>query len=365
MGKISLFLGAGLLVAAVHLFEGTSATNTFHGQPAKLDPINCLPSAPSQLVELGYKYDRYWPLFVPLDGKPRALEPPTDPITEPKIVGLSKEPLLIERPGVDTQTGQCTSGPCEADPYSVEVKGHNEAIACDIVSSIDEVGGTETVTLSNKNGTHVVRGYLKTISCHSQSQHRRDLTYHKDSSANSASSRIARQLPATNVEGCYNVTGVNPGAVPDSQRIDWYFENDNNPYTLYLPRDGKPYHLDPPQLKCAHWTPPQTFTCAPCNNKFWRFDIDTRNTVCEIKFSFVQGTRDARAGYGWWGIETGAIPQAIGCWPDADGVALAEYSKALADGELDMVGIKKIERPVGLPPAPEYPTSAEDFVVVD
>ena len=211
--------------------------------------------------------------------------------------------------------------------------------------------------MTNNNGPFVVPGRISTISCYSETilPQRRNLKYREDSSSATPSSNNTAQ---GNYNGC-----IGRNDDPDVQRIDWYSQDEPTPYSLWIQKDGKQNFMDPPRVKCSHYKPIQTFSCSPCRQKFYKFDIDTPNTICIIWMDLGLWKREARVGYGWWSIENGGHPDLIGCEHDEKGAA--EFARLVADNGGDLGdGIRRIERPSTLPPIPDFPSSAPDFVLI-
>jgi len=344
MAKLSLLLGAGLLMAIAGLFGGASAIKSIN-QPTPLALGACDAKDDVQRVQFNYNQDQVYEVYVPLNGKWHT---------------LSVDSNLPQLKCTYVELGTCHEEDCDANPITLQVLDPSDSTSC--ILKYSTLDGTKHRTLTGGNGpSKIPPGWFGTISCQPKStlprSRKRDVQYRETASSNTPS------LNATAHDGLDGCIGRSDD--PDVQRIDWYFE-DRTRYTLFIMRDAKPNIMDPPEVKCAYQQPGGTWACGPCNKRFSYFDIDTRDTLCQILLDRGDGSRkfDVKLGYGWWKVENGCHPDKIACWKDED--EAAKLAKLLVDGGGDTgFGlVQRIEPPADLLQSPTFPT-AEDFVFID
>lgn len=340
MVKLFPLLGAGLLMATINLLGGASALHSIN-QTTPLALGVCDVKGEVQRIQLTYDQGQVYDVYVPLNGELHTIG--TD-------INLRRLKCTY------VESGVCHQENCNDHPISLQVLGFGGSTSCMLeYSTLDS---TKHKILTTKSGPFKVpRGWMGKISCQRKStlpsSRKRDLKYRGTTSTNTPNLNTTAQA---GYDGC-----IGRSDDPDVQRVDWYLEN-NTRYTLFIPRNGRPYVMDPPEVKCVFAQPGNIWSCGPCNKKFFKFDIDTPDTICQILLDRGDAKFDVKVQYGWWEIKQGCHPDKIACWKGDDAAA---KSTGLLAGDLGGAGIvQQIEPPAELLQVPSFP-SAEDFEFLD
>lgn len=260
MAKLSLLLGAGLLMAIAGLSSGASALKPIN-QPKPSALSACGAKDGVQPVQLNYDQDQVYEVYVPLNGESHT---------------LSVDSNLPQLECTYVDLGTCRQENCAANPITLQVLDPSGSTAC--ILEYPTPDGTKHRTLSGKSSpSKLPPGWTGTISCHRKStlplSAERNLQHRETTSSNTPS------LNTTALDGLDGCIGRSDD--PTVQRIDWYRADDTR-YTLFINRNEKPNTMEPPQVKCAYQQPGGVWACGPCNKRFEKFDIDTRDTICQI-----------------------------------------------------------------------------------